>query len=131
MAPAGICINLVCNTKNKVIIAASSNDIQRITYRNMYHSGAILEPAINPYERCASALDQSRSTLAGGYDNYWKVNCYVFVCACCPGRCYCQLCLEIIVHQAILGDLCNPLLSFENCQLPDLATVCLVTLLEH
>lgn len=70
MVPAEICINLVCDTKNEVIIATSSNVILRITYRNMYHSHAILKSAINPYERCSSALAQSRSTLAGGYGNY-------------------------------------------------------------
>lgn len=114
---AGICINLVWYTK-KVIITTSSNEVQKMIYRNIYYRHDISGLEINPYKRYSSVLDQSSSSLARGDDNYWKANCYVFVwLPCCFGTCYFQLCLEIIVHQAILGDLYNQLLSFENRQL--------------
>lgn len=75
----GISISLVCDTKNKAIIATSPNDIQQMIYRNIYCSPDISGLEINPYKRYSSVLDRSSPSLARGYDDYWKVNCYVFV----------------------------------------------------
>lgn len=62
-----------------MIITISSIKVQKMINRNIGYSQDILELEINPYKRYSSVLDQSSSSLARGDDNYWKVNCYVFV----------------------------------------------------
>lgn len=76
---AGVCISLAWYRRNEVIIAISSNKVQKMIYRNIYCSHDVLGLEINPYKRYSSVLDQSSSSLARGDDDYWKVNCYVFV----------------------------------------------------
>ena len=52
---------------------------QKMIYKNIYYSYDVSGLEINPHKRYSFVLDQSSSSLARSDDNYWKVNCYVFV----------------------------------------------------